>query len=184
MWRIKAELFIKTVMGYVVILVALFSVSWLCDKVINTVIILMSYGGTRWVFPLTYHAKTDRGCIMFTIACFSIAIIIALPINLSIVASVIVGMVISTFLFFLQYFLDLIAEQKEKEKEYLYKMSEEELRKHGASKGLTEIQQDILVHRIIDNLKISEICEYRKYGRTTIKYHIGEIKKKLNLKSL
>ena len=184
MWRIKVELLIKTIVGYVVILVALFSVSWLCDKVINTVIILMSYGVTRWAFPLTYHAKTDKGCIMFTIACFSIAIIIALPINLSIVASVIVGMVISTFLFFLQYFLDLIAEQKEKEKEYLYKMSEEELRKHGASKGLTEIQQDILVHRIIDNLKISEICEYRKYGRTTIKYHIGEIKKKLNLKSL
>lgn len=107
MWRIKAELLIKTVLGYAVILVALFSVSWLFDKLINSVIILMSYGGTRWVFPLTYHAKTDRGCITFTIACFSIAIIIALPISLSIVSSVIVGMVISTFLFFLQYFIDL-----------------------------------------------------------------------------
>lgn len=184
MWRIKAELFIKTVVGYVVILVALFSVSWLFDKVINTIIILMSYGGTRWVFPITYHAKTDRGCIMFSIACFSIGIIICLPINLSIISSVIIGMAISTFMFFLQYFLDLIAEQKAKEKEYLYKMSKEELRQHGASKGLTEIQQDILVHRIIEHLKISEICEYRKYGRTTIKYHISEIKKKLNLKSL
>ena len=184
MWRIKAELLIKTIVGYVFILVALFSVSWLCDKIINTIIILMSYGGTRWVFPLTYHAKTDKGCIMFTIACFSIAIIIALPINLSIVASVIVGMAISTFLFFLQYFLDLTAEQKEKEKEFLYKMSAPEIRQYGASNGLSEIQQDILVHRIIDNLKISEICQYRKYGRTTIKYHIGEIKRKLNLKSL
>lgn len=184
MWRIKAELFIKTVVGYLVILLALFSVSWIFDKVINTVIILMSYGGTRCVFPLTYHAKTDKGCIMFSIACFSIAIIIALPINLSIEANVIVGMAISTFLFFLQYFLDLIAEQKAKEKDYLYKMTEIELRQHGASKGLSEIQQDILVHRIIENLKISKICEYRQYGRTTIKYHIGEIKKKLNLKSL
>ena len=184
MWRIKLEFFLKTIVGYVIILVALFSVSWICNKVINTVIILMSYGGTRWVFPLTYHAKTDRGCIMFTIACFSIAIIIALPINLSIVASVIIGMVISTFLFFLQYFLDLVAEQKSKEKAYLYEMTETELRQHGASKGLSEIQQDILVHRIIENLKITEICAYRKYGRTTIKYHIGEIKKKLNLKSL
>lgn len=184
MWRIKAELIAKTVLGYVIILVALFSVSWICEKLINAVIILMSYGGTRWVFPLTYHAKTDKGCIMFSIACFSISIIIALPINLSIVASVIIGMAISTFLFFLQYFLDLIAEQKAKEKEYLYKMTEAELRQHGASKGLTEIQQDILVHRVIENLKITEICEYRKYGRTTIKYHIGEIKKKLNIKSL
>lgn len=184
MWRIKAELLIKTVVGYLVILLALFSVSWIFDKIINAVIILMSYGGTRWVFPLTYHAKTDKGCIMFTIACFSIAIVIALPINLSIVASVMVGMAISTFLFFLQYFLDLIVEKREKEKEYLYKMTEAELRQHGASKGLSEIQQDILVHKIIEHLKISEICAYRNYGRTTIKYHIGEIKKKLNLKSL
>lgn len=184
MWRIKAELIAKTVLGYVVILVALFSVSWIFDKVINTIIILMSYGGTRWVFPLTYHAKTDRGCIMFTIGCFSIAIIICLPITISIIGSLMAGMAISTFMFFLQYFLDLLAEQKAKEKEYLYKMNEEELRRHGASKGLSEIQQDILVHRIIEHLKISEICDYRKYGRTTIKYHIGEIKRKLNLKSL
>lgn len=184
MWRIKLELFLKTIVGYVIILVALFFVAWLFEKVINAVIILMSYSFTRWVFPLTYHDKTDNGCIMFSIACFSIAVVVALPINLSIIASVIVGMAISTFLFLLQYFLDLLEEQKAKEKEYLYKMSETELRQHGASKGLSEIQQDILVHRIIENLKISEICEYRKYGRTTIKYHIGEIKKKLNIKSL
>ena len=184
MWRIKAELLIKTIVGYVVILVALFSVSWLVDNVINAVIILMSYGGTRWVFPLTYHEKTDRGCIMFSIACFSIAVIVVLPINLSIIASVIVGMVISTFLFFLQYFLDLLKANKEKEKEELYKMTEAELRQYGASKGLSEIQQDILIHRIIEHLKISEICSYRNYGRTTIKYHIGEIKRKLDLNSL
>lgn len=184
MWRIKAELLIKTIVGYAVILVALFFVSWLVDKVINAVIILMSYGGTRWVFPLTYHAKTDKGCIMFTIACFSIAIIIALPIHITIVSSVLIGMAISAFLFFLQYFLDLLKAYKDREKEDLYKLTEKELRQYGASKGLSELQQDILVNRIIDHLKISEICAYRNYGRTTIKYHIGEIKRKLDLNSL
>ena len=184
MWRIKAELLMRTIVGYVVILVALFSVAWFCDKVINAVIILMSYGGTRWVFPLTYHAKTDKGCIMFTIACFSIAIIISLPINITIVASVIIGMSISTLLFFLQYFIDLLKANKEKGKEELYKMSVDELRRYGASKGLSEIQQDILVNRVIEHLKISEICSYRNYGRTTIKYHIGEIKRKLDITSL
>lgn len=117
MWRIKAELFLRTVIGYLVILVALFTISWLCNKVINTIIILMSYGGTRWVFPITYHAKTDRGCLFFSIACFSIAIIIVLPISLSIIASVVVGMIISTFLFFLQYFIDLKARTKVADKE-------------------------------------------------------------------
>jgi accessory gene regulator protein AgrB len=149
MWRIKAELFLKTVMGYAVILVALFSVSWLCDKIINTVIILMSYGGTRWVFPLTYHAKTDKGCLMFTIACFSIAIIIALPINLSIVASVIVGMAISTFLFFLQYFLDLKASREIADKDALIEKCK--------ALGYNELKTQMAIKFFIDNDKPREV---------------------------
>jgi hypothetical protein len=149
MWRIKAELFVKTVVGYVVILVALFSVSWVCDKVINTIIILMSYGGTRWVFPLTYHAKTDKGCIMFTIACFSIAIIIALPINLSIVSSVIVGMVISTLLFFLQYFLDLKALTKVTDKEAFIAKCK--------SLGYNDLKTEMGVKFFIDNEKPKDV---------------------------
>lgn len=149
MWRIKAELFAKTVVGYLVILLALFSVSWICDKVINTVIILMSYGCTRWVFPLTYHAKTDNGCIMFTIACFSIAIIITLPINLSIVASVIVGMAISTFLFFLQYFLDLKASYKVDDKE-------EFIRKCKAL-NYGELKTEMAIKFFVDKAKPKEV---------------------------
>jgi hypothetical protein len=121
---------------------------------------------------------------MFTIACFSISIIISLPIHITIIASVIIGIVISTFLFLLQYFLDLLKALKEKGKEELYRMSEPELRQYGASKGLSELQQDILVSRVIEHLKISEICAYRNYGRTTIKYHIGEIKRKLDIETL
>ena len=149
MWRIKAELLLKTVLGYVVILVALFSVSWLLDKVINTVIILMSYGGTRWVFPLTYHAKTDKGCIMFSIACFSIGIIIALPINLSIVASVIIGMAISTFLFFLQYFLDLIASKNTIDKDTLISKCKE--------LGYNELKTQMAIKFFIDKEKPRDV---------------------------
>lgn len=149
MWRIKAELLLKTVLGYVVILVALFSVSWLLDKVINTVIILMSYGGTRWVFPLTYHSKTDKGCIMFSIACFSIGIIIALPINLSIASSVIIGMAISTFLFFLQYFLDLIASKNTIEKETLISKCKE--------LGYNELKTQMAIKFFIDKEKPRDV---------------------------
>lgn len=152
MWRIKAELIAKTVMGYVVILLALFSVSWICDKVINTLIILMSYGGTRWVFPLTYHAKSDKGCIMFTIACFSIAIIISLPINISIVASVIVGMAISTFLFFLQYFLDLQAITKVSDKEAFVAKCK--------SLNYGELKTEIALKFFVEKLKTKEVWEW------------------------
>lgn len=60
-------------------------------------------------------------------------------------------------------------------------MEEKELRNYGASNKLSEIQQDILVMRVIEHLKISEICKYRNYSRTTIKYHISQIKYKLNI---
>lgn len=149
MFKIKAELFLKTVTGYAVILVALFFFSWICDKIINAIIILMSYGGTRWVFPLTYHAKTDKGCIMFTIACFSIAIIIALPINLSIVASVIVGMAISSFLFFLQYFLDLKSSTRVTDKELFIAKCK--------SCGYNELKTEIAVKFFMDNEKPKDV---------------------------
>ena len=149
MFKIKAELFIKTVVGYLVILLALFFVSWLCDKVINAVIILMSYGGTRWVFPLTYHAKTDRGCIMFTIACFSIAIIIALPINLSVISSVVIGMVISTFLFFLQYFIDLKASTKINDKDAFIAKCK--------SLGYNDLKTEMAIKFFVDNEKPKDV---------------------------
>lgn len=152
MWRIKAELIAKTVLGYVVILVALFSVSWICDKVINTVIILMSYGGTRWVFPLTYHAKTDRDCIMFTIGCFSIAIIICLPITLSIVSSVMIGMAISTFMFFLQYFLDLLKSKTVIDKDTLIEKCK--------SLGYGELKTEIAVKCFVEKIKTKEVWEW------------------------
>ena len=76
---------------------------------------------------------------------------------------------------------NLVGKIKEYENINLYKMTETELRQYGASKLLSEVQQDILVMRVIEHLKISEICKYRNYGRTTIKYHIAEIKKKLNI---
>lgn len=149
MWRIKAELFVKTVVGYVVILVALFSVAWLFDKVINAVIILMSYGGTRWVFPLTYHTKTDKGCIMFSIACFSIAFIIALPINLSVISSVVVGMAISTFLFFLQYFLDLKASYKVNDKDAFIAKCK--------SLGYNDLKTEMAIKFFVDNEKPKDV---------------------------
>lgn len=152
MWRIKVELFLKTAFGYLIILLLLFAVSWIFDKVINAVIILMSYGATRWVFPITYHAKTDRGCIMFTIACFSIAIIIALPINLSIVASVIIGIVISTFLFFLQYFLDLLKSKNIVDKETLIEKCK--------SLNYGELKTEIAIKFFVDKSKPKEVWRW------------------------
>jgi hypothetical protein len=112
----------------------------------------MSYGGTRWVFPLTYHAKTDRGCIMFSIGCFTIAIIICLPIEISIIASVIIGMVISMFLFFLQYFLDLKASTKVTDKESFIQKCK--------SLNYGELKTEMAIKFFVEKLKPKEVWEW------------------------
>lgn len=149
MWRIKAELFIKTITGYLVILLALFFFSWVCDKVINALIILMAYLSTRWVFPITYHAKTDRGCLMFSIACFSIAIVITLPITLSIISSTIIGAVISVFLFVLQYIIELHNKTKVSDKD--------ELIAKCRKLGYNQLKTDMAIKFFIENEKPREV---------------------------
>ena len=135
----------------------------------------------RRVFDKQYRCGTTSMCtsLTLTIAFFGIATI--LPVAISLLSTIPICCFISWVGYIAQDRIDLLKKHKDEE---IFMMDEEKLRELGRVKGLTEIQQDILVHRLIDRWKISQICEYRKYGRSTIKYHIGEIKRKLNLKTL
>lgn len=66
----------------------------------------------------------------------------------------------------------------------IYKMTEDELRQYGASNGLSELQQDILVFRVIEHMRVCDIANYRKYSRQTVNYHLDKIKKKLKLDNI
>jgi hypothetical protein len=89
---------------------------------------------------------------MFTIACFSIAIIISLPINLSIVASVLVGMAISTFLFFLQYFFELKERTKVTDKEAFIQKCKH--LKYG------ELKTEMAIKFFVDKIRTKEVWEW------------------------
>ena len=89
---------------------------------------------------------------MFTIACFTIAIIIAFPINLSIISSVIVGIVISTFLFFLQYFLDLLKSKNTVDKETLIEKCK--------SLNYGELKTEIAIKFFVDKSKPKEVWRW------------------------
>ena len=149
MWRIKLELYIRTGIGYLIILVALFLWAWLQDKILNVFIILLSYISTRWVFPTTYHDKTDKGCLIFSIACFCISITICLPINLSITASVMIGSIISLFLFFLQYFIELLNKPKLTDKEMIINKCK--------ALGYNDLKTKMAVKFFIDNEKPKDV---------------------------
>ncbi len=152
MFKIKAELFLKTVVGYVVILVALFFVAWLTNKIINTAIILVSYSFTRWIFPITYHAKTNKGCLIFSIVCFSIATIIVLPIQLSLISSVGMGALISAVLYYIQYFIELKKKPILSEREVI-------IAKCRALK-YNQLKTELAIKFFVENEKPKEVWEW------------------------
>ena len=180
--KVKLKNFIKKLLGQYLLVIAFVSFcAWLFDKPFEAIMFCVAHIVVRRVFDKQYHCGTTSMCtsLTLTIAFFGIATI--LPVAISILSTIPIACFISWIGYIAQDRIDLLKQRKYEE---IFMMTEEQLRELGRKNELSDIQQDILVHRLIDRWKISQICEYRKYGRTTIKYHIGEIKKKLNLKSL
>lgn len=180
--KVKLKNFIKKQLGQYLLVIAFVSFcAWLFDKPFESVMFCIAHIVVRRVFDKQYHCGTTSMCtsLTLTIAFFGIASI--LPVAISLLSTIPISCFISWVGYIAQDRIDLLKHRKQEE---IFMMTEEQLRELGRKNELSDIQQEILVHRLIDRWKISQICEYRKYGRTTIKYHIGEIKRKLNLKSL
>lgn len=193
--KLKIEKFFSEQLWQLLIVIAfLFMSAFIFDKYIESILFCISHHLIRYAFKKQFHCGKTAVCLTFTFGIAWFGISNTLPLSLSIISSIPICFVISFLGFIAQDQIDLIIINKELTEEIikikkatnlnLYNMSENELRVFGASKGLSELQQDILVHRIKENLKISEICKYRNYGRTTIKYHLAEIKEKLNIETL
>lgn len=152
----------------------------------------------RKQFNKQYHCNTTAMCLCLTLIIALFGIVVCFPLSVSLLSAIPLCFMIASVGYVVQDRLDTVADLqmarietdnltatlKEYQHPDIYKMTEDELRQYGAIKQLSELQQDILVFRIKDHLRISEICEYRNYGRTTIKYHIAQIKKKLQLENI
>lgn len=194
--QLKLEKFFKyELWQHIIVIAFVFLCGWLFDRIIQAVMFSVAHIVIRKYFDKQYHCGTTAICMFTTLSIAFFGIMYIFPLGLSLLSTIPICFLISWVGYVVQDRIDQITENKAlqneidnlvgKIKEYeninLYKMTETELRQYGASKLLSEIQQDILVMRVIEHLKISEICKYRNYGRTTIKYHIAEIKKKLNI---
>lgn len=199
--KFKARLLFKTkefldILPYhFLVMGSVFIVATIFNKYIEAVCFLTAFFSLRYKFDKTYHSNNIVICMTMTISMFSLSIVFCLPIYTSIFSSIFFAYVDCYILWFLRDRKDAkkamllyekrldeaLAKIEKLENIDLYKMTEDELRQYGASKMLSEVQQDILVMRVIEHLKIIEICRYRNYGRTTIKYHISEIKRKLGI---
>ena len=195
-FKLGLEKFIKEQLWQFTIVIAfVFMCAWLWDKYAEATMFCISHIVIRKRFDKQYHCGTTALCMFTTLSIAFMGITCTLPISISLLASIPVAFIICWIGYLAQYRIDLLEYSNSLEKQIddlvakikslenidLYRMSENELRQYGASKMLSELQQDILVLRVIEHLKISEICRYRNYSRTTIKYHISEIKQKLNI---
>lgn len=148
----------------------------------------ISHTVIRSLFEKQFHFNKTAYCLMLTLTIIWFAIPTTFSVSVSLLSSIPIAFLISFIGFVVQDRIDILKENEEMQEELdkliipdIYKMSEEELRQYCISRNLSEIQIDIVMMRIFDNLKISEICKYKHYGRTTIKYHLAQIKNKLGL---
>lgn len=197
--KINLRNFIKyQLLTYVVILSSIALCAWLFNRWVEAFMFVVAHICIRNSFDKQFHFNKTAYCLSLTLAIIWFAIPVTLPITASLLSSIPIAYLICFFGFLAQDRLDVILKNNDLDKEIsdllfqlrnykntdIYNMTEEELRQYGAKNQLSEVQIDILCCRIFQHLKISEICKYYNYGRTTIKYHLGQIKHKLGITTL
>ena len=190
---LKHELYI-----YLVVISSIILCAWLFDKWIETTMFCIAHISIRNAFDRQFHFNKTAYCLSLTLAIVWFAIPITLPLASSLLSSMPIAFAICLFGFIAQDRIEVYKQTKALEIEIdsltneiklykhfdIYNMPQDKLRQFAAANGLSEVELDILCLRVYEHLKISEICKAMHYGRTTIKYHLGQIKRKLNITTL
>lgn len=167
------------VMGSVFVTATIFG-----HKYLEAICFLTAFFSLRYKFDTTYHSDSIVICMTMTISMFTLSIIICKPIGMYALFSIFVAYIDCFILWAIKDWQDKKMFCNLHSVEHLYSMNEKELKSFGASKQLSDVQQLVLVARVKHSMSIADICNKYCYGRTTIKYHIKEIKRKLNINYL
>lgn len=183
---------------YLIVLGTLALCAWLFDRWIEATMFCVAHIAIRNAFNRQFHFNKTAYCLSLTLAIVWFAIPITLPLASSLLSSIPIAFAICLFGFIAQDRIEVYKQTKALEVEIdsltneiklykhfdIYNMPQDKLRQFAAANGLSEVELDILCLRVYEHLKISEICNAMHYGRTTIKYHLGQIKRKLNITTL
>lgn len=78
--------------GYILFLVTVFAFSWLFNRFIEGVFVMVGYTATRFLVPKIKHFKTSQRCLMVSTFTFIFSTtILCLPTTVSIVWNVLIG---------------------------------------------------------------------------------------------
>ena len=98
--KIALWLYGRKVCGYILFLAIVFSVAWLMDKVLETVLMLLAFIATRFLVPKIKHFNTIQMCISVSTMTFIFALsILCIPKSVSIVWNILVGSAIPLIMY-------------------------------------------------------------------------------------
>lgn len=153
---------------------------WISGKIIESIILLISFFIYRSAFGKEYHEDTITKCIKTTLSIFSISIMTLLPNSLSYVSPLIFGYLISYIAYKYQDYLDIKQPKKKKRNtnrnliiEILGKdnLDEESIEKFCISKGLVNISETIYLFL---NNKLEDVADILQVDMSTLNRRINK----------
>lgn len=170
--RVKIKIHIRSLPQYIIVLANLFVNAWIYDKWLEAVCFAISYLVLRYQFTDTYHCKTTFRCILATNTLVFVSIPVILPITSTMFGGLFVGFVVTGGLnLFASHLIrekeriELNALKQEKRERDVYSMSEDELRDLCKSYNFDQIDEAIVIFRLIYHLKGQDLYDKIGYSK-------------------
>lgn len=100
----------KVIIGYSILLAMWFSIAFIFNRVFEFLEIIISYSALRWCFPMTYHAKTTKKCLISSSITFILLIVLSIPSSISLLFAIIMSYILCYLLYIIQ--LSIVSTRK------------------------------------------------------------------------
>ena len=182
----------KTFM-FLSIIAILGTVAYFMDAVVELVIMLVCFLIAKQKYKFKYHCKSSLQCLILSVGVFVIGMRVTLPSSISYTCSGICGLLIA---FIAQHIakLKFIKEDYDYiEPKYnalveaqrvtnIYTMNEQDLRLHCKASMLDDIDEEIVVQRLIYHRKGQDLYDKIGYSKPQMIRREKKIEEKLNIK--
>lgn len=158
------------------IVAILTGIAYCMHSVIELYIMLISFLIAKQQYRYKFHCKSSMQCLLLSVGVFVISLRITLPLGISYICSGICGLIIAyvgqyegeskfireDYTYIEPRYNALIEEQRERD---IYSMSESDLRGYCRSFNFDEIDEEIVIQRLIHHLKGKELYDKIGYSK-------------------
>lgn len=175
------------------ILGILLGIAYLMEAVVELLLMLTCFLIAKEKYKFKYHCKSSFHCLILSVGVFVVALRITLPMHLSYTCAGILGLVtayigqyeaeskfIRTDYAYIEPRYNALVE--EKRRTIIYSMSESELRNYCKIQLLDEIDEEIVVQRLIYRRKGTDLYEKIGYSKPQMIRREKRIEEKLNIR--